>query len=144
MAETPGAVGPSDLDFYRMIRARLEHEDGLMVNRLSWLVASQAFLFTAYAIAQNGPQAAAGHPPALVRVVPMVGIASVALIYAGLLAAVRAMGWLRSALRARIPDESRIGLPGIHTPGSIRAAGLAAPVVLPIVFLLAWVVLVMS
>ena len=133
-----------DLEFYRMIRARLEHEDGLVVNRLSWLVASQSFLFTAYAIVLNGPQASAGHPPALLRVVPIVGIASVGLIYAGLLAAIRAMSWLRASLRARVPDESRLGLPSIHAPAIIRALGLAAPVLLPVVFLVAWLFLLLK
>ncbi len=143
MTDAPKPAELSDLEFYRMIRGRLEHEDGLVVNRLSWLVASQSFLFTAYAIVQNGPQAAAGHPPALLRVVPIVGIASVGLIYAGLLAAVRAMAWLRTMLRARVPDESRLGLPSIHTPAAIRAAGLAAPAILPVVFLLAWLYLLL-
>ena len=36
------------------IYRQLEHEDSPMINRLSWLVASQSFLFTAYAIVLNG------------------------------------------------------------------------------------------
>ena len=37
------------------ILRQLVHEDGLLVNRLSWLVASpEWFLFTAYAIMLNG------------------------------------------------------------------------------------------
>ena len=43
-----------DVRFYQAIRARIEHEDGLTVNRLSWLVGSQSFLFTAYALTLNG------------------------------------------------------------------------------------------
>jgi hypothetical protein len=39
------------------IRRHLKHEDSLMVNRLSWLVAWQSFLFTAYAIVLNGTSA---------------------------------------------------------------------------------------
>jgi hypothetical protein len=141
MSDAPKPEELSVLEFYRMIRARLEHEDGLVVNRLSWLMASQSFLFTAYAMVMNGPQAAAARPPALLLVIPIVGIASVGLIYAGLLAAVGAMAWLRAALRVRVPEESRLGVPAIHTPASLRIAGLAAPVVLPVVFLLAWLYL---
>ncbi len=37
-------------DFYEAARRRIEHEDNLNVNRLSWLMASQSFLFSAYAV----------------------------------------------------------------------------------------------
>ena len=40
----------SPADFYRLIRSQIEHEDNLNSQRLSWFVASQSFLFTAYAI----------------------------------------------------------------------------------------------
>ena len=35
------------------LRRRIEHEDNLINQRLSWLVASQAFLLTALAISLN-------------------------------------------------------------------------------------------
>ena len=41
------------LEYYNLIRERIEHEDNLIVQRLTWLVGSQSFLFTAYAIASN-------------------------------------------------------------------------------------------
>ena len=147
MAEPPRL---DDLDFYKLIRSRLEHEDGLIVNRLSWLVASQSFLFTAYAIVLNGlagppgSQAMADRQICLLRLIPIVGIAAAALIYAGILAAIRAMAWLRASFRARIPEEAAAGLPSIHTPSRIRRLGLAAPIVLPVVFLLAWLYLLVA
>jgi hypothetical protein len=39
------------------IRHRIEHEDNLLNQRVSWVVSSQAFLLTGYAILSNGPQA---------------------------------------------------------------------------------------
>ena len=42
------------LEYYNLIRERIEHEDNLIVQRLTWLVGSQSFLFTAYAIVSNG------------------------------------------------------------------------------------------
>lgn len=130
-----------DLKYYELIRARLEHEDGLIVNRLSWLMASQSFLFTAYAIAANGPAPAAGRPLLLLQLVPLIGVISTAFIYAGVLAAVRAMQWLLATCRARLPDESALGVPPIFTPPPIRRWGMAAPLFLPAVFLLAWLYL---
>ena len=38
------------------IRKRIEHEDNLLNQRVSWIVSSQAFLLTGYAILLNGPQ----------------------------------------------------------------------------------------
>lgn len=138
----PGAS--SDADFYRLIRARLEHEDSLIVNRLSWLMASQSFLFTAYAIVLNGlatPAATASvqdHQHRLIRLIPLVGIASAVLIYVGIVAAARAMTWLGRLFRARRLDEANLGLPPIRTPASMLVPGLAAPLVLPAVFAAIW------
>jgi hypothetical protein len=145
--ETPGRIG--DAEYYALIRARLEHEDGLIVNRLAWLMASQSFLFTAYAIVLNGlasttTQSILDHHARLIRLIPIVGIASSALISAGLLAATRAMAWLRRQFRSRVPDETALGLPPIQTPCAIAAAGLAAPLILPVVFVAVWLYLLIT
>ena len=138
-----------DVAYYNQIRSRLEHEDGLIVNRLSWLMASQSFLFTAYAIVLNGLATPSGgaiveRQHGLIRLLPLVGILSTGLIYAGLLAAIQAMGWLLGQFRERIPDEAVLGLPPIHTLGRIRVRGLAAPALLPVVFLIVWIYLLVG
>ena len=135
--------------FYRAIRERLEHEDGLIVNRLAWLMASQSFLFTAYAIVLNGVAIGSGGQigdlqKELLRLLPLAGMASTALIYAGILAAIRAMGWPVGEFRNRVPDEAALGLPPISTPAPIRSFGLAAPAILPAVFLLLWIYLLVA
>jgi hypothetical protein len=145
--EKTGRIG--DAEYYALIRARLEHEDGLIVNRLSWLMASQSFLFTAYAIVLNGLSSATtrsilDHHGRLIRLIPVVGIASSALISAGIVAATRAMAWLRRQFRLRVPDEAALGLPPIQTPGPIAAAGLAAPLILPVAFVAVWVYLLVT
>jgi hypothetical protein len=33
------------LEWYRLFRSRIEHEDNLIVQRLSWLMASQSCFF---------------------------------------------------------------------------------------------------
>src|SRR5881396_3536683 len=91
------------LDHYQLIRERIEHEDNLVVQRLSWLVASQSFLFTAYAIVLNG--LTASPPPAtatlmhqqmrLSRLIPLAAILTCALIYVSIVAAVKAIAGLR-------------------------------------------------
>src|SRR4051812_10601662 len=87
----PGRI--DDIAYYHHLRARLEHEDVLIVNRLSWLMASQSFLFTAYAIVLNG--SGLRQQLRLMKLVPVVAITASALIFVGIAAAVRAMGWIR-------------------------------------------------
>lgn len=138
MAEpAPGRI--DDVAFYAMMRARLDHEDGLIVSRLAWLMASESFLFTAYAIVLNG--ATSSQHGRLLQLIPVVAIASSALIFVGIVAAIRAMAWIRGLLRARVPDETALGLPPLHTPRAIAASGLVAPVVLPVVFVAVWLYL---
>ena len=55
-----------DPDF-SLIQARLSHEDDLVNQRVSWLVNSQSFLLTAYAITLNGLAADASKPLAIVQ-----------------------------------------------------------------------------
>ncbi|HET7343804.1 MAG TPA: hypothetical protein VFL90_20235 [Methylomirabilota bacterium] len=141
--------GVDDVEFYRMIRARLEHEDGLTVNRLSWLVASQSFLFTAYAITLNGLAAnpagsMAERQAMLVRLIPVIGVATTGLIYTGLIASARAMTWLRGTFRAHVADESRLGLPPVHAPAGVVTLGQIAPRVLPPFFIAVWLALVVT
>src|SRR5437870_1087883 len=138
----------SGLEYYHLIRQRIEHEDNLIVQRLSWLVASQSFLFTAYAIVLNG--LTASPPPAagalmhqqmrLSRLIPLAGILTCALIYVGIVAAVKAIAGLRRTYRSRFPSDET-DLPGIQTGGLTRALGLAAPLLLPLVFIGVWLYL---
>ena len=128
-----------DVSFYLHLRARLEHEDGLIVNRLAWLMASESFLFTAYAIVLNN--AATTHHARLIKLIPLVAVLSSALILIGIVAAIRAISWIRVQLRSRVPDETALGLPPLNTPGAIRIAGLAAPVLLPLLFVTVWLYL---
>src|SRR2546425_10826614 len=89
----------SALDYYNLFRQRLEHEDNLIIQRLSWLVASQSFLFTAYAIVLNGltatpPPAVAGYMEQqrlVFRLIPVVAIITNGLIYLRIIAAGAAM-----------------------------------------------------
>jgi hypothetical protein len=112
-------------------------------------VASQSFLFTAYAITLNG-LAVPGNAVVLerqamlLRLIPLIGVATTGLIYTGLVAAWRASAWLRRAFHARVPDAARLGLPPIHAPAAVVALGQVAPRVLPLVFLVVWLYLLVA
>ena len=129
------------------IHRQLEHEDNLMVNRLSWLVASQSFLFTAYAIVLNSvPQAqnAAITPrqELLRNLLPVLGLATSGLIYLGVLAGMCVCTVLRRLLRAHRGRGAIIGKVILGTAVTY-SLGLAAPLLLPPLFFIAWTTLLL-
>jgi hypothetical protein len=139
----------SPLEIHRLFRSRIEHEDDLIIQRLSWLVASQSFLFTAYAITTNGlntldPKTAGRfleQSELLFRMIPTVAICVALLIYISILAALRAIRQIRHLyqLKSLPPD-----LPPIQTAATTRLLGLAAPLLLPILFVSVWLVLLLN
>jgi hypothetical protein len=148
---TPTYAGDktSSLDLYRLFRSRIEHEDNLIIQRLSLLVASQSFLFTAYAITTNGltsiDMKSAGRfaeqASLLFRLIPTVAICVALLIYIGILAALKAIGQIRRMYRAKGLSTE---LPPIQTAATTRLLGLSAPLLLPLLFVSVWLVLLIN
>ena len=137
------------LELYQLFRGRVEHEDNLIIQRLSWLVASQSFLFTAYAITTNGlsnvePKLAGRfleQAELLFRLIPTVAIGVALLIYISILAALRAIRQIRRLYQANsLPAE----LPPIQTSATTRLLGLSAPLLLPLLFVSVWLVLLLN
>src|ERR1700757_3624121 len=98
----------SELDRYRLVRQQIEHEDNLVSQRLSWLLGSQSFLFTAYAISLNGPvqlhaKSYESTVTLLVLLLPLVAILSSLLIWMAVVAGV----WMMYKLRRRYEQEFR-------------------------------------
>jgi len=137
------------LEYYNLIRGRIEHEDNLVVQRLTWLVGSQSFLFTAYAIASNGlmsqpAQQVSAHfgeqLELLFQLIPVVAMLTCVLIYISILAAVITTAKLRRGYRSRFgPEED--ALPPIMTTAPTRLFGLVAPLFLPLMFTGIWFIL---
>jgi hypothetical protein len=139
----------SAVEIYRLFRGRIEHEDNLIVQRLSWLVASQSFLFTAYAITTNGltslEQKYTGgileQGELLFRLIPTVAISVALLIYISILAALRAIRQIRRLYQQKNPPSD---LPPLQTAATTRLLGLSAPLLVPILFVSVWLVLLMN
>jgi hypothetical protein len=119
----------------QLVRARLDHENELLSQRTTWVVATQAFLFSAYALCLvgagrqvEGPHAAAIE--VLLKLLPWAAIISLALLYVTLAGGLIAMARLRRAMKL-----DRLGLEGGFVS---RAAGLTAPMLIPAVFVVLW------
>jgi hypothetical protein len=127
-----------DPDF-SLIQARLSHEDDLVNQRVSWLVNSQSFLLTAYAITLNGLAADANKPLAgvqrkLLELLPVVGVACVLLVCVALAGGLFAIGELRRFAATKYPKD-RLFL--VSKP-TTQFLGVSAPVLIPLVFLVIW------
>lgn len=144
-----GSENISALETYKLFRERIEHEDNLIVQRLSWLVASQAFLFTAYAITTNGlsavdPRVASVYQEQvglLFRLIPTVAISVALLIDVSILAALRAIRQLRRLYQVR---ATSVDMPPIQTGATTRLLGLSAPLLLPVLFVSVWLILLIN
>jgi hypothetical protein len=139
----------SGLETYQLFRERIEHEDNLIVQRLSWLMGSQSFLFTAYAITTNGltnldPKAAGRYLEQailLFRLIPTVAISAAVLIGISILAALRAIRQIRRLYQAKSISPE---IPPIQTAATTRLLGLSAPLLLPLLFISVWLVLLFN
>jgi len=135
------------LERYQLFRNRIEHEDNLVMSRLSWLMASQSFLFTAYAIVTNALGSAIGNNSgkifvrrlsALENIVPIVALLNSLLIFVSILAALKAIRELRREYR------KRSGISGaflLQTSRATRVFGFSAPAILPMLFMVVWLYL---
>ena len=86
----------SPFESYDVLREQLQHEDNLITQRLSWLMGSQAFLFTAYAIVLNSPERPKNFLVGSLQdyflgTLPVVSLLCAALIYVSIIAGVLAM-----------------------------------------------------
>lgn len=131
----------SSSDFYRIVRAQIEHEDNLVTQRLSWFLASQAFLFSAFAILINGPEKSpfgGREQMTFFRFLPLIGIAIGVLIWIAIWGGVISMARLRRLAHSR---ADLAGFPSIHGPRYTRWMGLSAPLLLPPFFVAVWGIL---
>jgi hypothetical protein len=139
----------SPLERYQIFRNRIEHEDNLIMQRLSWLMASQSFLFTAYAIVTNGMTTSpatggnmfVNHLLTLARIIPVVALLNSLLILVSILAALKAIRELRDEYQRQPEILETIPL---QTSKSARTLGLSAPVLLPLLFLAVWLFLLIQ
>jgi hypothetical protein len=139
----------SSLEYYRIVRSQIEHEDNVINQRLNWFVSAQAFLFTANAIVLNSsptPSFAQSREAErlLILLVPAVAICSCLVIYATVIGGVLALRNLRRSFGGQTDLQGTGCLPPLQGSFLTRSLGLAAPVVLPMVFLVAWTILLLK
>jgi hypothetical protein len=142
--EPPAVPALTAVERYHVLRDQIQHEDNLTTQRLSWLMASQAFLFTAYAIVMNGPERAmspfaAAQQQWLITAIPALALSSAVLIYVSIIAGVIALLNLhRDAGRICSADSASAAFPPIQGSAFTRISGLASPLLVPPIFIGIW------
>ncbi len=139
MSHNDSSVSTTDFVF---LREEIRHEDNLINQRVSWLVSSQSFLLTGFAIALNGPLQAR-FPQyerlnlLLISLIPVVGVVICLVSYLSIFAGVLHMRQIRRLAGTFHPRH----LPGVQGTDVTRRMGLSGPVLTPVVFLIVWLVL---
>jgi hypothetical protein len=132
--------------YYGIIRGQIEHEDNLVGQRLSWFVGAQAFLFTAYAITVGN----AGRSPEpwvydrtklLLFLIPVTSILTCVLIYMTVIAGLIAIAHLRRLYKTFADHSETTGLPPVQGFRRTQLLGQAAPLFVPVVFFVVWLIL---
>jgi len=139
-------------EYYDQVRHQIEHEDNLVTQRLSWLMASQSFLFSAYAIVLNGLQPSnAGTPLEVSKLgfchfLPFAGILSSGLIYASICGGVLAISHLRNLWATLQPHASSpsFARPPIQSSGIPFLLGQSSPRLLPLALIGMWIYLLLG
>ncbi len=138
----------SALERYHILRDQIQHEDDLITQRLSWLMASQAFMFSAYAILLNAPERAMSifarqQQEWLITAIPALAVGSATLIYVSILAGVRALQKSPPRCASGIAAASGMesALPPIQGTAVTRLAGLTSPMLVPPLFICVWLFL---
>ncbi len=136
----------SDIELYQIVRGQLEHEDNLITNRLNWFITSQSFLFTAYAILANGlatpgPAGTGDARRILLLLIPGLSIVTSLLVSLSIFSGIVALKNLRKFFTNRGGGPAEDAFPPVQGYRSTRTAGLAAPVLLPMIFMGVWLYL---
>ena len=135
MPETPPGA---DFNNYKAVRDEIAREDNLTGTRLNWFIMSQAFLLSALAIAHSGYDEHFPNPhnDYFFPLIPILALATCVLIMLGIIGGAVAIRRWRRLVRQMIRQDP--SLPAIGRDGFIMRLGWSAPLLLPMLFLLAW------
>jgi hypothetical protein len=136
----------SSEEFYKLVRGQIEHEDNLMGTRLNWFVASQSFLFSAYAIVTSNLTGkniewVNEQQRLLFSIIPVIAIFVSILISISCTGGIFAMHRLRHLYATHVEHAPDRGLPPVQGFAHNYVLGQATPILLPPGFIAVWMIL---
>ncbi len=147
MADTPGPDLPLD-KFYEFTCRHIEREENIIDHRISWMLTSQGFLFTGFALISNGNATAnAQLQSALSGVIEVVGIAIALLSLVGIHAAYLSVSnlirnWENRWTKVSSGDKQPYSRYPAFTTRTASALGRFLGYCLPLVLMAAWLALI--
>jgi hypothetical protein len=147
----PDGQNQSGEDYFRISRGQIEHEDDLIGQRLNWFLASESFLFTAYAIVLSNTRATWANALVdwdtrllLLRAIPAIAIISAVMILLAILSGYVAMRGVRLLVAVNVAEAVQKQLPPLQGRRLTRTLGIAAPICLPVVFGIVWMLILVT
>ena len=135
-------------ELYDRLKSQMQHEDELINIRVLWQLLAQSFFFSTYATLLNAKEAKNGvfaqQQELLLWAVPVIAL------LAGLIASISIftsiytieyMGRVYQNYKAQQEDETTKLFPPIQGPEAIRTWARVAPIGLPVLFILTWLVI---
>ena len=133
------------LQEYTFLREEIRHQDNLINARLSWLVSSQSFLLSGFAVTLNGSAESllpiyAKLNVILVNSLPVAGLVTDVASYLTIWAAISRMRSIRHLAGKSHPPH----LPTVQAEVFERRLGISGPVLIPLVFLTVWLAVIVE
>ena len=138
-------AGHLSLRDYHYLREEIRHQDNLINARLSWLVSSQSFLLSGFAVALSGSARSllpiyAKLNVILVASLPVAGLVTDLASYLTIWAAILRMKEIRKIAGTSHPAH----LPAVQAETFTPRLGLAGSVLIPVVFFVVWVTIIIE
>jgi hypothetical protein len=132
-----------------LIASEIKHEDGLIVQRTTWLVISQSCLFGTFVSVvalKGGTDMAVAYAKLLLVVIPLVGVLLPLAILLALHAAASAIRQWRAEhdRLCEMPEGKELEWPRLEHRTSVVFFGHLLPVVVAVGFALAWVAIMIT
>jgi uncharacterized protein (DUF2062 family) len=132
-----------DLKEYTFLREEIRHQDNLVNARLSWLVSSQSFLLSGFAVTLGAsahplPQPYADLNGVLSTSLPLAGLVTDIASYLTIWAAIHRM----TKIRQLAGDDHPLHLPTVQAETCTRWLGLAGPILIPVIFFTVWLTII--
>jgi hypothetical protein len=139
----------SSAELYRIIRERIDYEENLLNQRVIWLIFSQSFLVSAYAIMLNSPPEPKSPmygelQSCLIWLLPSLSLILSIIVYLSVISALYQIAQLRESFETYPKDDTIERFPAMNDTSFIRQLGGLPPILVPLLFIGAWAFLLIK
>jgi hypothetical protein len=133
-------------DLYKVTRAQTEHIDNTLSQRIVWLVLTQSFFFSAYAVVTTANHTTAFLPDKqqlLSILLPVVALLMIAISYLDIVAGIIYLSKLVKSFKNKVTTESEVPLsyPPIGGFDHLSFYKNLSSLIVPVVFFITWLII---